>query len=669
MPLKEMKAELTCPICMELFRQPRRLPCGHSYCQLCIRAMIEKKAEESGSYHHYFRPLVCPECREEISIDFVRGIEAIPTDFKLTKLVELFQFLKDADDSDEEGVSHNTVLHAGTHQLETAVEQHLASVQQAAVSSVNQQTAVSSVNQQTAVSSVSQQTAVSSVSQQTAVSSVSQQTAVSPVIQQAGVSSVIQQTVICHPASDTNEAATLPVNRGWPAESVQADIGGVSGAIGGVSVNGELPEVSCHSDQQEQLSTQCHQDLSTSSLSLPNLELSVSHDVARSERAQSVPHGDGPHGDGPRKHGPQIAGQARRKPRQRKHFFSNSSTSSSSSQDPTPPPKGSTPPAKGSKSKNKGWLMSKFLKSIIFSDSSSSEDSEGDVGQVAASAGAAPGTLQSQENLENHPATGDAQASRTELKEVAERLDPTQDAGQQTLGASGCVGIPQATLYDNMKSTYSRYVPCAPEGGRDERNPVTDIEDLKTYPATDTSLGRSAPVDAGTTSLTDRQLSTGELTSVYDNFINLDLHGRMVGEWLARQEGLAARERTPSTVSSYGELSLTDRLDESNSGYARARNLSEINLAPTTFAIDQTVAPGADGPLNACPEPTGHCQRAVSSSDDEDEAQPGTCMLQSKKKPRSRLKKFLTSLLSLSSSDEDDEDECRTASSSKSSGW
>ena len=46
------------------------------------------------SYRHYHRPLICPECRDEVSVDFVRGIEALPVDFKLSKLVDLFQFMK-----------------------------------------------------------------------------------------------------------------------------------------------------------------------------------------------------------------------------------------------------------------------------------------------------------------------------------------------------------------------------------------------------------------------------------------------------------------------------------------------------------------------------------------------------------------------------------------------
>lgn len=55
--------------------------------------------------------------------------------------------------------------------------------------------------------------------------------------------------------------------------------------------------------------------------------------------------------------------------------------------------------------------------------------------------------------------------------------------------------------------------------------------------------------------------------------------------------------------------------------------------------------------------------------DDDDSSHSGTSMLQSKRKPRSRLKKFLTTFLSLSSSSSDDENCDNRTWSSKSSGW
>lgn len=45
-------------------------------------------------YLDYSRSLVCPECREEMNIESDRGVEMIPPDFKLSKLVDLFKFMK-----------------------------------------------------------------------------------------------------------------------------------------------------------------------------------------------------------------------------------------------------------------------------------------------------------------------------------------------------------------------------------------------------------------------------------------------------------------------------------------------------------------------------------------------------------------------------------------------
>uniref|UniRef100_H2TU68 Uncharacterized protein n=1 Tax=Takifugu rubripes TaxID=31033 RepID=H2TU68_TAKRU len=34
--LEELQSELTCPVCLELFRDPVILECGHHFCKLCI---------------------------------------------------------------------------------------------------------------------------------------------------------------------------------------------------------------------------------------------------------------------------------------------------------------------------------------------------------------------------------------------------------------------------------------------------------------------------------------------------------------------------------------------------------------------------------------------------------------------------------------------------------
>ncbi|KAG9260039.1 E3 ubiquitin/ISG15 ligase TRIM25 [Astyanax mexicanus] len=50
-----LEEELTCPVCLDLYRDPRLLPCGHNFCLPCLRRL--KSRSERGR-------LRCPECRQ-----------------------------------------------------------------------------------------------------------------------------------------------------------------------------------------------------------------------------------------------------------------------------------------------------------------------------------------------------------------------------------------------------------------------------------------------------------------------------------------------------------------------------------------------------------------------------------------------------------------------------
>ncbi|XP_062381050.1 zinc-binding protein A33-like [Sardina pilchardus] len=53
--LEELHKELTCPVCLDLFREPVILECGHHFCRACIGRCWEAKSEDEST---------CPQCRK-----------------------------------------------------------------------------------------------------------------------------------------------------------------------------------------------------------------------------------------------------------------------------------------------------------------------------------------------------------------------------------------------------------------------------------------------------------------------------------------------------------------------------------------------------------------------------------------------------------------------------
>ncbi|XP_055012160.1 E3 ubiquitin/ISG15 ligase TRIM25 [Boleophthalmus pectinirostris] len=50
-----LQEELTCPVCLDLYRDPHLLPCGHNFCRTCLDRL--KRQADRGRFR-------CPECRD-----------------------------------------------------------------------------------------------------------------------------------------------------------------------------------------------------------------------------------------------------------------------------------------------------------------------------------------------------------------------------------------------------------------------------------------------------------------------------------------------------------------------------------------------------------------------------------------------------------------------------
>lgn len=63
----DLQEELTCPICLEYFDDPRSMECGHNFCLSCLR---RSWAPGGGAFP-------CPVCREPSSPDSLRPNKAL----------------------------------------------------------------------------------------------------------------------------------------------------------------------------------------------------------------------------------------------------------------------------------------------------------------------------------------------------------------------------------------------------------------------------------------------------------------------------------------------------------------------------------------------------------------------------------------------------------------
>ncbi|XP_065907376.1 E3 ubiquitin-protein ligase TRIM71-like [Dysidea avara] len=73
--VKKAQNNLTCPVCYQLFKNPKYLPCYHSYCEGCLeKIQVQSK-------------IICPECRNGAKVP-PGGVRKFSTNFLITRLVD-----------------------------------------------------------------------------------------------------------------------------------------------------------------------------------------------------------------------------------------------------------------------------------------------------------------------------------------------------------------------------------------------------------------------------------------------------------------------------------------------------------------------------------------------------------------------------------------------------
>jgi len=73
--IKKTTEVLSCPVCRRLFKNPKYLPCFHSYCEECLEKMVVKSK------------IACPECRKEVKVP-EGGVKNLVNNFFINRLID-----------------------------------------------------------------------------------------------------------------------------------------------------------------------------------------------------------------------------------------------------------------------------------------------------------------------------------------------------------------------------------------------------------------------------------------------------------------------------------------------------------------------------------------------------------------------------------------------------
>ena len=102
--LLKLEEQLTCPVCLDLYTNPKTLPCLHSFCEACIERFPQDK--EGETYY-----LSCPTCRHRTELPG-GGAGAFPVAFHVNNFIDVHSLLKKVSDPQQVTCDNCTTANA-----------------------------------------------------------------------------------------------------------------------------------------------------------------------------------------------------------------------------------------------------------------------------------------------------------------------------------------------------------------------------------------------------------------------------------------------------------------------------------------------------------------------------------------------------------------------------
>ena len=77
---------INCPICIRTFKQPKILPCGHSFCEVCLERQMQMSIRTRREQ------LTCSKCKQETKIPD-GGLKDLPLNKTLAQQVDEARYI------------------------------------------------------------------------------------------------------------------------------------------------------------------------------------------------------------------------------------------------------------------------------------------------------------------------------------------------------------------------------------------------------------------------------------------------------------------------------------------------------------------------------------------------------------------------------------------------
>ena len=86
--VKKIDSKLECSICLKKFKEPKLLPCFHTFCKPCLERLVVQGPEGQS--------LTCPNCEQEVNLP-ENGVAGLQTDCQAERRLEIKELVETAE--------------------------------------------------------------------------------------------------------------------------------------------------------------------------------------------------------------------------------------------------------------------------------------------------------------------------------------------------------------------------------------------------------------------------------------------------------------------------------------------------------------------------------------------------------------------------------------------